>query len=169
MARRPPPPVPHGGLPGLPPGSAGLLLRLWRWIVDSHSGDPFAHAATHRPDSVSDPLATAAPTQATGPVASAGTAGTLLRSDATIQQGIVVAKGDILGHSSVPARVPVGANGQVLTADSAEALGVKWATPAAGGGAAATLTSAQQEQADLEVRAAFESLALRDVVARAYR
>jgi hypothetical protein len=42
-------------------------------------------------------------------------------------------KGDVWGYSTVDARVPVGSNDQVLTADSAQALGVKWATPAAGG------------------------------------
>jgi len=36
-------------------------------------------------------------------------------------------KGDLFGFSTVDARIPVGTNGQVLTADSAEALGVKWA------------------------------------------
>lgn len=40
-------------------------------------------------------------------------------------------KGDIFGHSSVDARVPVGGDGQVLTADSAQALGVKWAAVSA--------------------------------------
>lgn len=40
-------------------------------------------------------------------------------------------KGDIWGYSTVDARVPVGTNGHVLTADSAEALGVKWAAVAA--------------------------------------
>lgn len=38
-------------------------------------------------------------------------------------------KGDVYGYGASPARVPVGANGQVLTADSAQALGVKWANP----------------------------------------
>lgn len=42
-------------------------------------------------------------------------------------------KGDVWGYSTSDARIPVGANGTVLTADSAEALGVKWATPAGGG------------------------------------
>ena len=42
-------------------------------------------------------------------------------------------KGDVWGYSTTNARIPVGANGTVLTADSAESLGVKWATPASGG------------------------------------
>jgi hypothetical protein len=41
-------------------------------------------------------------------------------------------KGDIFGFSTLNARVPVGADTQVLTADSTQPLGVKWA---AGGGA----------------------------------
>ena len=43
-------------------------------------------------------------------------------------------KGDVYTFSTVDARLGVGANGTVLTADSAEATGLKWATPAAGGG-----------------------------------
>lgn len=41
-------------------------------------------------------------------------------------------KGDLYGYSTTNARVPVGTNGQVLTADSTAALGVAWATPTAG-------------------------------------
>lgn len=41
-------------------------------------------------------------------------------------------KGDVFVYGSADARLPVGTNGQVLTADSAQTLGVKWA--AAGGG-----------------------------------
>lgn len=40
-------------------------------------------------------------------------------------------KGDIYGFSTVDARLPVGTDGQVLTADAASTLGIKWA--AAGG------------------------------------
>jgi hypothetical protein len=36
-------------------------------------------------------------------------------------------KGDIHGFSTTDARIPVGADGQVLVADSTKALGVKWA------------------------------------------
>lgn len=45
------------------------------------------------------------------------------------------AKGDILVGSAndVRARLPLGADGQVLTADSAQALGVKWAAASGGG------------------------------------
>lgn len=45
---------------------------------------------------------------------------------------LLTTKGDIAGYSSVAARVPVGTNGQVLTADSAQALGLKWADAAGG-------------------------------------
>jgi hypothetical protein len=43
-------------------------------------------------------------------------------------------KGDVWGYSTTNARVPVGTNGQVLTADSTAATGVAWASAAAGGG-----------------------------------
>lgn len=42
-------------------------------------------------------------------------------------------KGDVWGFSTVDARIPIGTNGQVLTADSAQALGLKWATVAGTG------------------------------------
>lgn len=41
-------------------------------------------------------------------------------------------KGDILGYSTLNARVPIGTNGQVLTADSTQTLGLKWASPTTG-------------------------------------
>lgn len=41
-------------------------------------------------------------------------------------------KGDLWGFSGVDARIPVGANGYVLTADSTQALGLKWAAAAGG-------------------------------------
>lgn len=40
-------------------------------------------------------------------------------------------KGDLYTYSTTDARLGVGTNGQVLTADSAEATGLKWATPSA--------------------------------------
>ena len=50
-----------------------------------------------------------------------------------IQNAIVDAKGDLIAASAAdtPARLAVGTNGQYLTADSTEATGLKWITPAA--------------------------------------
>jgi hypothetical protein len=51
-----------------------------------------------------------------------------------IQNAIVDAKGDLIGATAAdtPARVAVGTNGQVLTADSTAATGLAWATPSSG-------------------------------------
>jgi hypothetical protein len=51
-----------------------------------------------------------------------------------IQNAIVDAKGDLIGATAAdtPARLAVGTNGQVLTADSAEATGLKWAAASSG-------------------------------------
>jgi len=43
-------------------------------------------------------------------------------------------KGDIWGYSTSDARIPIGTDGQILTADSTQSLGLKWATAASGGG-----------------------------------
>jgi hypothetical protein len=52
-----------------------------------------------------------------------------------IQNSIVDAKGDLIAASAAdtPARLGVGTNGQVLTADSPASTGLAWATPSAGG------------------------------------
>ena len=51
-----------------------------------------------------------------------------------IQNTIVDAKGDLIGATAAdtPARLAVGTNGQVLTADSTAATGLAWATPSGG-------------------------------------
>ena len=52
-----------------------------------------------------------------------------------IQNTIVDAKGDLIAATAAdtPARLAVGTNGQVLTADSTAATGLAWATAASGG------------------------------------
>ena len=58
-------------------------------------------------------------------------------ADATgIPATIFDAKGDIIAATAADtaSRLAVGTNGQVLTADSTAATGIKWATPAGGGG-----------------------------------
>jgi hypothetical protein len=52
-------------------------------------------------------------------------------ADAAVPESIVTAKADLLvaSASGVVDNLAVGTNGQVLTADSAATLGVKWATP----------------------------------------
>lgn len=52
-----------------------------------------------------------------------------------IQNAIVDAKGDLIGATAAdtPARLAVGTNGQVLTADSTASTGLAWASPSSGG------------------------------------
>jgi len=78
-----------------------------------------------------------------------------------INPTIVDAKGDIIAASAsdTVARLAVGANDTVLTADSSTATGLKWATPAAGGmtllstttlsGATTTISSIDQTYTNL--------------------
>lgn len=69
---------------------------------------------------------------------SAGTvaAGDDSRITGALQRSTLTTKGDlyVATASATVARLGVGSNGQVLTADSGEATGAKWATPSGGGG-----------------------------------
>lgn len=62
-------------------------------------------------------------------------------------------KGDLIGFSTVNARVPVGSDGQVLTADSGQATGVAWAT-------AATAPDSSQELTNLALACSVAASAL---------
>lgn len=77
-------------------------------------------------------------TTAGGPV----TVAALTASDVPAGGGSpLTTKGDLWGYSSVNARMPVGADAYVLTADSTQPLGVKWAAAAAAASSAVFVAS----------------------------
>ena len=50
----------------------------------------------------------------------------------TADQTPLTTKGDLFGFDTADARIPVGTNGHILTADSTQSLGLKWAAPSGG-------------------------------------
>jgi hypothetical protein len=57
---------------------------------------------------------------------------------------VLTTKGDLSGYDSAPNRIPIGANGYILSADSSQPLGLNWAPPpnsAVWGGITGTLSS----------------------------
>jgi hypothetical protein len=71
-----------------------------------------------------------------------GGAGTIDWDDVGTGVGgaVLTTKGDVFGYDTAAARIPIGTTGQVLTADSTQTLGLKWAT-ATGGGVTSPLTT----------------------------
>ncbi len=57
----------------------------------------------------------------------------LLIDDVTALQGVLTTKGDLFTFDTAYQRLGVGTDGQSLVADSGEATGLKWDTPAGGG------------------------------------
>lgn len=66
--------------------------------------------------------------------AAASTEFVTLANGLLIPKSLVTAKGDLIGATAAgtPTRIPVGADGQVLTADSTQASGLGWKAPSAG-------------------------------------
>ncbi len=52
----------------------------------------------------------------------------------TADQTPLTTKGDLFGFDTADARIPIGTNGHILTADSTQSLGLKWAAPASSEG-----------------------------------
>jgi hypothetical protein len=105
-------------------------------------GSPSAGTATSpaRADHVHEgtTLSSATPTTAGSAAASAGTATTAARGDHVHDNGVYAlianSKGALITSTgSAVDDLTVGTNGHVLTADSAQTLGIKWAAPAASG------------------------------------
>ena len=90
-----------------------------------------------------------------------GTSGTV-----TLTNGMATtidAKGDLVGGTGADtfARLAVGANGTVLTADSVETTGLKWVTPAAGSMTSiATGTLSNQQLSITSISGSYKSLVL---------
>lgn len=89
-------------------------------IVDADGTDTVEGAATYTISTLGSSVCFVSDGNANWYIESVGGSGGLFTSPLTT-------KGDIYGYSTVDARVPVGANTTVLTADSAQALGIKWA------------------------------------------
>jgi|688.fasta_scaffold371198_3 hypothetical protein len=102
----------------------------------------------------------------TAVTAGTGISGGGTSGDVTITNSMATAidaKGDLIGGTGADtfARLAVGTNGQVLTADSSAATGIKWASPSAGGmtllstttlsGASTTISSIDQTYTNLMV------------------
>lgn len=151
------------GLQGedLPDSVASTLLKrnaannAWETVVYTGSNldtslsgkaaSSHAHAQADVTDLVDDLAAKASTTHATAHVtggadviASAvagGDAGLMTGADKTKVDGLVAVttKGDLVTFSTVPAKLGVGTDGYVLTADAAATNGIKWAEAAGGG------------------------------------
>lgn len=106
---------------------ATFANRAWSVAV-GRDLDELARRVTASLSKINTGIATATPTSPTGKTAAEGVAETLLRSDATIEQGIVSAKGDILTHDGTTAeRFPnVGVFGYMLAAQPFASTGLNW-------------------------------------------
>ena len=110
----------------------GAVSAAPAWNTIAHSETTGQTATDHHVAPAAGP--DAAITTDTG--SAAGTASTFARSGHGHNITVLTTKGDIFTYSTLPLRLGVGSNTQVLTADSTTATGLKWATPSSGGSVA---------------------------------
>ena len=67
-----------------------------------------------------------ASTNGSGPTCAAVTESNVTALSSDLPKGIQTSKGDLLAYGAAPARLGVGADGQVLIADSTQTVGVRW-------------------------------------------
>jgi hypothetical protein len=60
-------------------------------------------------------------------------------------------KGDLYGFSTVDARLAVGTNGQVLSADSTQATGLRWVSAVGGGNVTTDTLSLNNRSLDIQI------------------
>lgn len=124
---------------GTSPG--GELGGTWAspTVDATHSGSAH-HAQTHTTADHTDAVAIHDESVDQGDVntldfTGAGVSASVAGATATISisgsASPLTTKGDLFGYDTADARIPVGNDDDVLTADSAQALGVKWAAPGA--------------------------------------
>jgi hypothetical protein len=126
------------GTLGVANGGTGAAT-LTGYVKGSGTSTLTASATVPGSDVSGDISGNAANVTGTVAIANGGT-GQTTASAAFDALSPLTTKGDLLGFTTTDVRVSVGTNGQVLTADSAQAAGVAWSTPAPGAVFAGALT-----------------------------
>jgi hypothetical protein len=122
---------------GPDPDDGSRRYTFSAYTIYLYSGTPLIQAPGHVIEDEGTPLTQRSTLNFMGADVAAADAGgkTVVTIDGAVRKSLVDAKGDLLAGTAndTVARVAVGTNGQVLTADSAQTAGVKWATPGSGG------------------------------------